>query len=435
MALVWIEIGILLLLILVNGLFSMAEFAVISAQKSRLRQRAGEGHRGSALALELADDPNRFLPTVQVGITLVATLAGAFGGVTLAEALDARLEQVEFLRPYSEAIGVTVVVLALSYVTLILGELVPKRIALSDPERIAARLAGLLVRLSRLAQPVVKLLGWSTERVVQLLGVRPVVEPKVTEEEVEALIRQGAEAGVFEPSERDIVRRVFRLGDRCAGELMTPRTDVVWIDVTDPPAEIRRKIAASPHSRFPVCEGSLDLVLGIVQVKDLLVQGFRGQAFDLHGILMVPLFLYEGTPGFRVLELFKTSGIHTGIVLDEYGSVEGIITMNDLLEALVGLLPEDGEQEEPMAVRRQDGSWLVDGRMPLVEVSDELGLPRFPEGDYHTIAGFVIDRLGRIPATSDRVEYSGHLFEVVDMDHHRIDKVLINPATRPLDPK
>ncbi len=428
MAMVWIEIGVLLLLVLINGLFSMSELAIVASRKTRLKQQAAEGHRGSAIALDFVENPDRFLPTVQIGITLVGVFTGAFGGVTLAAILDDWLERFDPIAPYSEIIAISFVVLTITYVTLVLGELVPKRIALSRPEHIAALVSGPLLTLSRMTRPVVKLLGGSTEFIVRLLGIHAHAEPPVTEEEVAALIKQGAETGVFEASEHDIVRRVFRLGDRCAGELMTPRPEVIWIDVADPPAEIQSKIAASPHSRFPVCEGSLDHVLGIVQVKDLLVQGFRGHDFDLRGILIMPLFLYEGTPGFRVLELFKSTGIHTGIVLDEYGSVEGIVTMNDILEALVGVLPGEGEAEEPMVVTRQDGSWLVDGRTPLDELAEQLQLPNFPEGDYHTIAGFLIDQLGRIPSTSDTVAWSGFSYEVVDMDHHRIDKVLISPA-------
>jgi putative hemolysin len=428
MAAVWIEIAVILALVLANGLFSMAEIALISSRKGRLRARAAGGDAGAIAALELAQEPNRFLPTVQIGITLVGTLASAISGATLAAELDTWLERFPRLEPYSEVLAVTVVVLALSFVTLVLGELVPKRIGMSRPEVIAGRVARGLSLLSRTFVPLVKLLGWSTEGVVRLLGIRPSGEPPVTEEEVEALIQQGAEAGVFDPSEHQLVRRVFRLGDRTAGQLMTPRPELVWIDVADAPAEIRRKIAASPHSRFPVCAGSLDDVLGIVQVKDLLVQGFRGQPFDLRGILIMPLFLYEKTPGFKVLELFKTSGIHIGIVLDEYGVVKGIITLNDVFEALVGGLPEEGEAEPSSAVQRDDGSWLVDGRMLLHDVAEHLELPAFPEADYHTLAGFVIDRIGRIPRVADRFTWGGRIYEVVDMDGHRIDKVLIRRA-------
>jgi putative hemolysin len=433
MTVIAIEIGVLLLLVLANGLFSMSELAVLSARKARLKVQAQRGLRGAERAVRLQEDPNRFLPTVQIGITLVGTFAGAFGGITLAEALDAWLEtRFPALGPYSEVIAMTVVVVAITYVTLVLGELVPKRMALAHPEWIARHVAGLLDLLSRVTVPVVRILGYSTEGVMRLLGVRASSEPPVTEEDVEAVVRQAAESGVFKPSQHEIVRRVFRLGDRRAGELMTPRNAVVWIDLDDPPAEIRRKIAASPHSRFPVCEGSLDLVVGIVQVKDLLVQSFRGAPFNLRGITMMPLFLYEGTPAFRVLELFKSSGIHIGLVLDEYGSVEGIITMNDLLEALVGDLPAEGDTDEPPIVEREDGTWLVDGRTSLDDVADRLNLPRFPDGDYHTLAGFLIDRMGRIPRASDRLTWAGRVYEVVDMDHHRVDKILIMPE--PTDP-
>ncbi len=429
MSMILLELAVILLLILANGVFSMSELAVISSRKTRLQRRAQAGDQGAVLALQLANDPNRFLPTVQIGITLVGTLAGAFSGATLAENLDAWLERTNLVEPYRAALALSIVVVLVTYLTLVLGELLPKRVALSHPERIAAFMSRPLVLLSRIMQPAVHILGGSTAAAFRLLGIKPSTEPPITEEEIEALLRQGTDAGVFEPSERDLVKRVFRLGDRSAGELMTTRSDVVWIDVADPPFQIRQKIAASPHSRFPVCEENLDNVLGVIQVKDLLVQGFRGLPFDLRGLLRMPLFLYEGTPGYRVLELFKTSGVHVGIVLDEFGSVEGIITLNDILEALVGDLPDAGASDEPMVARRSDGSWLVDGRMPLHEAQEALDLPPFPEGEYHTLAGFVIAQLGRIPKVTDFFTWGGHRFEVVDMDGHRIDKILIEPAS------
>ncbi len=428
MSMILIELAVLLALILANGLFSMAEMAVISARRARLQRRAERGDRGALAALELAGDPNRFLPTVQVGITLIGTLAGAYGGATLAKNLAGRFQAIPALAAHGEGLALGLVVVGITFVTLVLGELVPKRLALSRPERIASMVALPMRALSRLAVPVVHVLGGSTELIIRAIGIRPSTEPPVTEEEVKVLLEQGQKAGVFDPSEHDIVRRVFRLGDRHAGVLMTPRQDVAWIDVADSPAVVRRKVAASPHSRFPVCEGTLDNVLGIVQVKDLLVRGFAGhEPYDVRGLLIMPLFLYEGMPGFQVLERFKSSGTHIAMVLDEYGAVEGLLTLNDILEAIVGDLPAADEEPEEMAVRRRDGSWLLDGRMPLDEVADDLGLPPFPNGHYDTLAGFVIDRLGRIPAIADQFDWGTARFEVVDMDGRRVDRVLVVP--------
>lgn len=429
MSIILTELAILLALILTNGLFSMSELAVVSSRRARLKHRADDGDLGALAALELAADPNRFLPTVQVGITLVGTLAGAYGGAALAQTLSPQLEQIPSFEKYADELAIGLVVVGITYVTLVLGELVPKRIALSRPERIASLIARPMRLLARLTVPVVRLLGGSTELIVRALGVPVISEPPVTEEEVKILLEQGRQAGVFDASESELVRRVFRLGDRRAGMLMTPRKEVVWIDVSEAPELVRTKIEKSPHSRFPVCEGSLDNVIGIVQVKDLLLRGFTGRdAFDLRGLLIMPLFLYEGMPGFEVLERFKRSGTHVAMVLDEFGSIEGLVTLNDILEALVGDLPEPDQELDPTAVQRADGSWLLDGRMPLDEVAEILGFRRFPEGDYYTLAGFVIDRLGHIPTTAEAFEWQGATFEVVDMDGRRIDKVLVGPT-------
>lgn len=431
MSAILVEVAFLLLLIGVNGLFSMSELAIASARRPRLQALADKGDRGAAAALELAGDPNRFLSTVQVGITLVGTLAGVFGGATIAENIADGLQQVPALAPYAETIGLVVVVAALTYFSLVLGELVPKRLAMSNPERIAAAMAVPLIVLSRVGVPVIRVLGASTDVVLRLFGIRRHEEQPVTEDDVRALVKEGARSGVFEEAEHDMVNRVFRLGDRRAAALMTPRTDVVWIDVADPPGEVRRKVTESPHSRFPVCEGVLDNVLGIVQVKGLLVHGFVGQPFDIKGLLTVPLLIYEGMPGLKVLEMFKGSGTHTALVLDEFGSVVGLLTLNDIMEAIVGDLPAGDEAADPRAVRREDGSWLLDGMLTLDEFRDVFDGVELPGGDYETLAGFVLLQLGRIPATGDRFEWGGMAFEVVDMDGNRIDKVLVTPLGDP----
>jgi putative hemolysin len=426
-----LEILFLFLLIAANGVFAMSELAVVSARKSRLRQWAESGDRSARTALELSSDPNRFLSTVQVGITLVGTLAGVFGGATLAEDIADRLERFPSLAPYGETIGLAVVVAGIAYFSLIFGELVPKRIAMSHPESIACLVATPLRMLSVVGVPIVRLLGGSTELVLRFFRVRRSAESSVTEEEVKAMVKEGARAGVFEEAEHEMVKRVFRLGDKRAAALMTPRPDVVWLDVADPPEVIQRKITESPHSRFPVCEGALDTVLGIVHVKDLLVHGFIGQPLDFRGLLTMPLFIYEATPGLKVLEMFKSSGTHIAIVLDEYGLVEGLLTLNDILEAIVGDMPDEADASDRRAVKRPDGSWLLDGMLSVDEFRDIFEPVHLPEGDYETLAGFIITRLGRIPEVADRFEWGGITFEVVDMDGNRVDKVLVAPVQSP----
>jgi putative hemolysin len=300
---------------------------------------------------------------------------------------------------------------------------------MSHPERIAAAAARPLRGLSVVAVPVVRLLGFSTEIVLRVLRVRTGTRPPDTEEEVKVLLKEGTQAGVFEPAEHDMIKRVFRLGDRRAGSLMTHAKDVVWLDIADAPDEIQHKITASPHSQFPVCEGTLDHVLGVVHVKDLLMQGFAERPFDVKGIVTVPLFFYEGMPGLKVLEMFKKSIIRMGIILDEYGAVQGVLTVNDIFEALVGDLPAPAEEGDQRATRRPDGSWLLDGTLSVEDFKDIFRLIEVPAGDYHTVAGLVLAQLVRIPLVADWFEWRGLRFEVVDMDGKRVDKLLVAPVS------
>ena len=423
-----IELTVILMLVAVNGLFAMAELAVISARKARLRQWADAGDRRARDALVVADDPNRFLATVQVGITLVGTLAGVFGGATLAGSLATRMEDHPTFGPHCKSIGLGIVVASLTIVTLIFGELVPKRLAMHRPERVASLLAPPLRLLARLGLPIVRLLSGSSELILRGLGVRgEATSGRVIEEEVSVLVKEGALSGVFDPAEHEIVRRVFRLGDRRAYSLMTPRSEIVWLDLADPPEAIQQKIAGSPHVRFPVCEGTLDNIVGVVQVKDLLTRGFEGRAFQLKGALTLPLLIYEGTRGLKVLELFKNSGTHVALVLNEYGSVEGLLTLTDLLEAIVGDLPTGDALDEGRAVRLEDGAWRLVGKFLVDEFHDLFEGSRLPDGDYQTLAGFVMARLGRIPAASDRLDWAGFRFEVIEMDGNRVGHLLVTP--------
>lgn len=420
-----IEVLFIFLLIVANGLFALSEMAVVASRKPRLRQRAEEGDRRAGLVLEMTNDPNRFLSTVQIGITLVGTLAGVFGGATLAKQIAESLEPVPALAPYGQTIGLVVVVAGITYFSLVLGELVPKRLAMSNPERIASFVAAPLRRLSTLGVPIIRVLSFSTDVVLRVLGIQGSTEPTVTEEEIRALVKEGARNGVLEEAEHEMVKRVFRLGDKRASALMTPRTEVVWIDVSESPEEVRRKITECPHSRFPVCEGTLDNVLGVVQVKDLLVRGGAGRPFDFKGLLIVPLLIYEGMTGLRVLELFKQTGTHIALVLDEYGSVEGLLTLNDILEAIVGEMPSEAEDDHQKAVQRPDGSWLLDGMLSVDEFGDLFEPIRLPEGDYQTLAGFVVTRMGRIPSVADSFAWGKLKFEVIDMDANRVDRMLV----------
>jgi putative hemolysin len=431
---VMFEAMVILLLIILNGLFAMSEIAVISARKTRLQQWANEGNPRARIALELANTPNQFLATIQIGITLVGILTGAFGGATIASKLALGLENIPVLAPYSRPISLAVVVLPITYLSLIMGELVPKRLALNSPERIASAIAGPMRALARLASPVVHLLGLSTEALLRGLGIRPSAEPPVTEEEIRALIEQGTRAGMFEEAEQEMVERVFRLGDRRVSAVMTPRTEIVWLDRDASLEEIQHIITESIHSRFLVAQGSLDNVLGVVHAKELLLHFLRGQPLDLAAMLLQPLYVPESMRALEVLELFKQSATHIALVVDEYGGIQGLVTPSDILEAIVGDLPVAGEPLEPLAVQREDGSWLLDGMLPVDEFKELFHLGRLPgedQGVYQTLAGFVIMQLGRIPAVSDHFDWGGLRIEVVDMDGNRVDKVLAQPLPTP----
>ena len=431
MSAVIIEVVFIILLLAANGVFAMSEIAVISARKARLQRMAAGGDRRARAALELAEEPDRFLSTVQIGITLVGILAGAFGGATVAEQLGVAFDRVPALHPYGEALGLTVVVLVITYLSLVVGELVPKRVGLNNPEGIARVIARPMAVLSKLASPVVHLLSLSTSAVLRLLRTRPPEGPPVTEDEVRVMIEQATDAGVFEQAEREMVESIFRLGDRRVTALMTPRPDVVWLDVNLPPEEAARQISASHYSRMPVCDRHPDNVLGVVKAKDLLSGVLSGRPLDLRGHLRQPLFVPESMTALRLLELFKQSRSHVALVVDEHGAFEGLVTLTDVLESVVGDLVPPGGRAEPMAVRREDGSWLLDGAIPIYDFKELFPVGPMPgeeEASYQTLAGFILTYLGRIPSAADRFEWGGLSFEVVDMDARRVDKVLVTPA-------
>jgi putative hemolysin len=423
-----VEIIIILVLILLNGLLAMAEIAVVSARKARLQQRSEEGDDHARIALELANNPGDFLASVQVGITLVGVLAGAFGGATLAEQLSIRLASYPRLAPYSDAISVGVVVVVITYFTLVLGELVPKRLALNNPEKIAAAVAGPMRIAALVATPFVRLLSASTNFVLRISGIKASNEPPVTEEEIKVMLDQGTQAGVFAEAEQDMVEAVFRLGDRRVGKLLTPRPEVIWLDILAPVEVTHAKILDSVYSRFPVAQGSLDHVLGIVQSKDLLDNLLAGKPLDLMGSIYKPLFVPESMPALKVLELLRKSPVHMALVIDEFGGFQGLVTLFDILESIVGEIPDSGEPSNLEVIQREDGTWLVDGMLPIDEFKEIFRLGELPDesrGYFQTVGGFIMSYLGHIPSVSDHFAWSGLRIEVVDMDGMRVDKVLI----------
>lgn len=433
MAGVGTEIVIVLLLLVANGVFAMSEIAIVASRKVRLQQRADDGDRGAARALVLANAPSQFLSTVQVGISLVGVLAGAYGGATIAKPLQAEFEQFPMIAPYAEGVALGLVVAVITYLSLIVGELVPKRIGLNHPETIASWVATPMLWLARIGGPVVSLLTGSTNLMLRLFGVKGEVDPHLTEDEIRAVISQGAESGAIKENEESLVQRVFHVGDQRVGAIMTPRLDIEWVDVDASGDSLRAFLSGHAHGQFVVCQGTLDNVLGTVRAADLLSTAMKNAPITLRSLIQDPLFVPDSMGVFQLLEALKTSRRHLAIVLDEFGAVEGLVTVTDLLEAFVGSLPTDATAERSI-VARADGSWLVDGTAPFGDVAGELGLDDPPDGEagaYHTLGGFVMARLGRIPQTADTVDWGGMRFEVIDMDGRRIDKVLVSRVLPP----
>lgn len=425
-----VEATIIVILVLVNGLLAMSEMAIVSARKARLRQLAELGDEGAQTALALADTPSDFLAAVQIGITLVGVLAGAFGGATIAEELSKFLAEVPALAEYSEAIGLGVVVVAITFLSLVIGELVPKRIALGNAERMAAAVARPIHLLTRLAKPAVRGLGIATDWTLAALRLKPAPDPPVSEEEVNIMMEQGTQAGVFEKDEERMVKRVLRLGDRRVGELMTPRVQLISLDVAAPFRENLTKIVESQHSHFPVYQARPDNLIGIVSAKSVIEQlALKGNdAVDLGQCLSEPLYVAETMPILMLLEHLKRQAKHLALVVNEYGGTAGIVTIVDVLEAIVGDLPAEDALADAGIVMRDDGSWLIDGLLPIDEFEDlleHLGLAGRVGGDFQTVAGFVMARMAKIPNVGEHFDWQGLRIEVVDMDGRRIDKLLL----------
>jgi putative hemolysin len=405
--------------------------AIVAARKARLQNLAERGHEGARIALELKRDPGRFLSTMQIGITVIAILAGSFGGATLGESFATYLETIPgFIGRYAHAIAIGSVVIAISYASLIIGELVPKRIALSRPELIASRFARLMRVFSTIMAPAVWLLSTSTDIVLRVLPLKLGEQSPVTEEEINLMLREGAAAGHFHVGETTIAQMALRLGDRRISAVMTPRTKVEWLNLADSEEENKKKIAASQNSRFPVIDGDPNAVAGIIQVKDLLDAQLEGKPADLRALLRPPLYLPNTVTALRALEMLKKSGEPMALVVDEYGDFEGVVTLTDIMEALVGDIATPGEEENPPVVTRDDGSWLIDGMVPIDEVKDVIGLKHLPgeeTGDFQTLGGFMMAQVNRVPRVADHFIVEGYRFEVVDMDGRRVDRVLIIP--------
>jgi len=424
-----IEILVIFVLILFNGFFSMSEIAVVSARKVRLEQRAEEGDTGARNALELAGSTSKFLSSVQIGITLVAMLTGAFGGATLAERLSMVLGKVPWLASVASTLALIIVVLLTTYFSLVIGELIPKRIALNNPEKIAASVSGVMRFVYRITAPLTGLLSASTDLGMRILGIKPSGDPPITEEEIRVLIDQGTEVGVFDEAEQDMVEGVFRLNERSINAIMTPRTEIVWLDADDSIEEILQRVLESPYSRFPVSRGSLDNILGVLKAKTLLEKALTRTSFNIVDLLEKPLFIPENTPAVRVLEMEKEEGVHEALVIDEYGGVLGFVTLFDVLESIIGELPSLGEVTEPEIVLREDGSYLLDGLLPIDEFKELFDLEHLPEESkvgFQTVGGFVMNQIGSIPTTGQSFTWEALHFEVLDMDGHRVDKVLVS---------
>ncbi|MBL8203901.1 MAG: HlyC/CorC family transporter [Blastocatellia bacterium] len=425
------EIAIVFVLLLINGIFSMSELAIVSVRKARLQKRAEQGDGKARAALELAEQPNDFLATVQVGITLVGILAGAFGGASLSEKLAVLLKQYESIAPYADNIAFGLVVLCITYFSLVIGELVPKQLALNHAEAIARAVANPMRWIAKICSPAVRLLSGSTDAILKLFGIKPSDDPLVTEDEVKIMVRQGAQFGVFEEAERHMVENIFHMSDQRVRALMTPRRDIAFLDLNDSPEEILNTLKENGYSRYLVCRDGLDNVVGMVRAKDLLKEQLTNNSFNLETGMRQPLFVPESMPALKVLENFKKTGMHLAVVMDEYGGTLGLATHHDILEAIAGDMMLIDEPDYQPVQQREDGSWILDGTLTIHDVKEVLELKKLPgeeRGEYHTLSGFVMYKLGRIPNESDSFEFGGLRFEIIDMDQRRVDKVMVRPV-------
>ena len=428
----YLEIFFVLLLILLNGLLAMSELALVSSRKSRLERMAGLGNSGARTALHLIEDPSRFLSTVQIGITLVGILAGAVSGATIADRLGDWLETFPAVAPHGDTIAIGLAVVVITYLSLIVGELVPKRIALANPERVASLVARRMKLLSHLAAPAVWLLKVSTDAVLRFMKLSATRKESVTEDEVKSLVAEGTLAGIFVPQEREMIDGVLRLANRPVRVIMTPRSEIVWVDLQADHETLKQVAEASRFSRLLVCDGSVDHAVGVVHTKDLLPLALENQPIDLQSVMVPALIVLDRLSVLRLIERFRLEGVHMAVVVDEYGVTEGVATLTDLLESIAGELPEGGEAAKLLIVQRDDGSWLVDGTLPIDEFEDRIGLRGLREhGGFDTVAGFVLQQFDHLPTVGESFLYRHTKFEVVEMDGRRIEKIHVQPAADP----
>jgi putative hemolysin len=416
------EFIIIIILILINGFFAMSEISLVSARRSRLEASAKKGNAGAKKAVELAENPGRFLSTVQVGITLIGILTGLFGGETIATDLEVQIKKVSILEPYSHGISVTLVVIIITYFSIVVGELVPKRIGLTMPESIAKFISRPMFALSKIASPFIWLLTKSTEALIKLLRIKKTESSQVTEEEIKAIVQEGKEAGSIEEIEQDLVENIFHLSDRTINSLMTHRNQLVWIDTQVAFEEQFRKLVESELTVFPVCKGTIDEIEGVFYLRDYAKAIMKKEEFRLSNWIKRPLFLPENMRAYTALEKFQESRVHFAVIVDEYGSVQGVITLNDLLDEMVGdiIIEEEDEKE---IIRREDGSY--NGSANINDLLEVLNLPT-EEAEYHTVAGLILHHANHIPQTGFTFHWHGYKVEVIDMDGHKIDKVLIS---------
>ncbi|NPU95526.1 MAG: HlyC/CorC family transporter [Gammaproteobacteria bacterium] len=422
-------------LILLNGVFAMSEIALVSSRQVRLEKEADAGSETARAALKLSREPTRFMSTIQVGITLIGILAGAMGEASIAERIEVHILEVDLLAPWAEPLSLTLMVIIITYFSLIFGELVPKRLAMHNPEAIAKVVAHPMNLLSKVARPLVVLLSISTEAILKLLGTKKAEEMDIIEEEIHSLMKQGTEAGVLEESEHTMVRNVLRLDDQRVSNIMTLRKEVYYIDLEDGGDDNLQKVKDSTHSRIPVCKGGIDNVIGFLHSKDVMNQVLGGKALDISDMIKRPLFVPSSATALQLLEQFKKSRVHLAIVVDEHGQTSGLVSVNDVLEAIVGDMPADDQEYEPDFIEREDGSWLVNALVDISEFKEKFGIRSLPEeeqGNYSTLGGLIMTVLGHIPKVTTVLTLANVQLEVLDMDGNRVDKVLVTRLLTPL---
>lgn len=426
------SIAVVLLLVVLNGLFAMTELAVVSSRKSKLQSRAERGDRGARRALRLAEEPTQFLSAVQVGITLIGILAGAFGQASIAGELDRLIETyIPAFAPWSEATATAMVVVGITYVSVIVGELVPKRLALIFPETIATKTAGPISLVAKLLKPFVVILTASTSAILKVMGVKDRDGTDVTQEEVESILAEGASAGLIEPEEQVMIEEILTLGDRPVRVAMTPRHEVFWIALDDSEEELRREIRTCPYSRIVVArENDVDNPLGVVHKKDLLDSLLDNGEFNVEKLVAEPAFIPQSTSVLKALEIMKGSRVHMAFIVDEFGAFEGVVTATDLLEMIAGDFNESHDEAQAYIHQREDGSWLVDGQTDLDELADALGEDFGETEGFHTVAGLVLHQLSRVPTKGEVLQVGRFEVEVIDMDDRRIDKLLFRQIVR-----